>query len=165
MIKEVVFLSKQVGFYFMKKSLIVFYFLSFILCNTSNDVVLKSGGDYYTDELGNVYIYVNIIGHVKSPGTYLIHEGASIIDAISKAGGHLQGAKLRKVVLHQNDKGVKIIDLKNHLEFGYNSNTSINPNDTIYIKQSMGSYLFSKSNIINSVLQVLNIYLTINRKT
>mgnify|MGYP001500784941 CR=1 FL=1 len=124
---------------------------------TSNDA------QYYTDEIGNVFIYVNIMGHVKLPGTYLVSEGADFMTILAQAGGPLPGAKLDDAVILHKDSGKTEINLEAYFNTGEALNITIKPNDTIYIEQSLGSYLFSKSNIINSALQLMNIYLTISR--
>jgi len=124
-----------------------------------NNVI--SGQEHITDDAGNIYMYVNIMGHVVSPGTYLIYENADILTILSQAGGPLPGAKLDEITIFNKDHGKINLDLEFYLESGEMINITIRPNDTIFIKQSFGSYLFSKSNLINSILQVLNIYLTI----
>ena len=119
--------------------------------------------EYVTDEFGNVYISMNIIGHVASPGTYLVNENSDIITILSQAGGMLPGAKMNQVAIYTKESGKMFIDLKAYLEGGkLTSSYKLSPNDTIYVRQTLGSYLFSKSNIINSFLQLLNIYLTIS---
>ena len=65
-----------------------------------NDIPIFSD-EYFSDKNGNVYMYVNIIGHVKSPGTYLIYEGADILTILSQAGGPLPGAKLKETILYK----------------------------------------------------------------
>tara|TARA_Y100000588_G_C13708563_1_gene691863 strand:+ start:66 stop:482 length:417 start_codon:yes stop_codon:yes gene_type:complete len=120
-----------------------------------------SGQEHITDDAGNIYMYINIMGHVASPGTYLIYEDADILTILSQAGGPLPGAKLDKITIYNKDNGKINLDLELYLESGNMLDITIRPNDTIFIKQSIGSYLFSKSNLINSILQVLNIYLTI----
>ena len=84
-----------------------------------------------------------------------------MLTILSQAGGPLPGAKLSEVIILNNDKNKVIVDLKSFVESDELISPNIGPNDTIYIKQTLPSYLFSNSNLINSLLQVLNIYLTI----
>jgi hypothetical protein len=121
-----------------------------------------SSEPYVTGDDGIVRMYVNIIGHVKSPGTYLVYEGIDILSLLALAGGPLPGAKLKNV-RQFNNKDVTYLNLHNYLETGKNMNFVLYPHNTIYIEQSLGSYLFSNSSIINSTLQLLNIFLTILR--
>lgn len=121
-----------------------------------------SSEPYVTGDDGIVRMYVNIIGHVKNPGTYLVYEGINILSLLALAGGPLPGAKLKNVRQFNNDE-VTYLNLDNYLETGENMDFILYPHNTIYIEQSLGSYLFSNSSIINSTLQVLNIFLTILR--
>jgi len=121
-----------------------------------------SSEPYVTGDDGIVRMYVNIIGHVKNPGTYLVYEGIDILSLLALAGGPLPGAKLKNVRQFNNDE-VTYLNLDNYLETGENMDFILYPHNTIYIEQSLGSYLFSNSSIINSTLQVLNIFLTILR--
>ncbi|MBC8196761.1 MAG: SLBB domain-containing protein [Candidatus Marinimicrobia bacterium] len=121
-----------------------------------------SSEPYVTGDDGIVRMYVNIIGHVKNPGTYLVYEGINILSLLALAGGPLPGAKLKNVRQFNNDE-VTYLNLYNYLETGENMDFILYPHNTIYIEQSLGSYLFSNSSIINSTLQVLNIFLTILR--
>ncbi len=118
------------------------------------------GQDYYTDNSGNILINVNVLGHVKKPGTYLVHQGTDLFTILSQAGGPLPGAKLEKAMLYGADTPAKEFNLKNILETG-ETNIVLKSNDTIYIEQTMFSFLLSKGNIVNSALQIFQIYLQI----
>ena len=123
----------------------------------------SSNGEYNTDESGNVYMYINVIGHVKSPGTFMIYEGMDILTILSAAGGPLPGAKLKKIMIYRDGDNMKRLNLDAYLNTGKKLDINFKPNDTIYIEQTLGSYLISKSTILNSILSILNIYLTIDR--
>tara|TARA_Y100001970_G_C13638544_1_gene557689 strand:- start:88 stop:408 length:321 start_codon:yes stop_codon:yes gene_type:complete len=103
------------------------------------------------------------MGHVKNPGSYLVDENADILTILAQAGGPLSGAKLNEVILYSKDSHYSVINLDSQLESGQALNVEIKPNDTLYIKETAVSFILSKGNIINSILQVLNIYFTINR--
>ena len=120
-------------------------------------------GEYNTDESGNVYMYINVIGHVKSPGTFMIYEGMDILTILSAAGGPLPGANLNKVIIYREGENMIVLDIDAYLAQGKQLEINFKPNDTIYIEQTLGSYLISKSTILNSILSILNIYLTIDR--
>ena len=123
----------------------------------------SSNGEYNTDESGNVYMYINVIGHVKAPGTFIIYEGTDILTILSAAGGPLPGAKLNKVMIYREGDNMKRLDLDRYLDTGKKLDINFKPNDTIYIEQTLGSYLFSKTTFLNSILSILNIYFTIDR--
>ena len=119
-------------------------------------------GKYNTDESGNVYMYINVIGHVSSPGTFMIYEGTDILTILSQAGGHLPGAKLSKIIIYREGDNMVRLNLDAYLNTGEALDINFKPNDTIYIKQTLGSYLLSKASVLNSILTILNIYITIN---
>ena len=113
-------------------------------------------------------MHVNILGHVKSPGYHLVHEGIDIITVISVAGGYLPGANLKKVTLirestDEDNKIIHIFDLKEFYKSGDRENLiKILPNDIIVIEETMFSSIFRGSNTFVSILQLLNIYLEIS---
>lgn len=119
------------------------------------------GKDYFTDDLGNVYMHINILGHVNRPGTYMIYEGADIYTILSQAGGTLRGAKLKNIKIYDGDNPVRIINLNDHIHNNINSNFKINPNSTIYVEETTISFLLYGTNIASTLLNILSIYLNL----
>ena len=139
--------------------------LIYVLIGSDLDQSKFYDSKYIIDESGNIFMNINIIGHVKQPGTYLISEKSDILSVLSKAGGALPGAKLNKVALINIDGEKQEINLNRYLNSRLLENLyeiNFKPNDTIYIKQTVGSYLFSNTSLINSFLQLVNIYISIN---
>jgi len=126
-----------------------------------NNYVIN-GQDYIASDDGTLLMYVNIWGHVKNPGTYLVYEGIDLMTLISLAGGPLTGANLSKIRLIQAENE-QIINLNNYLKGNKTKIIKINPHDTIYIKETMGSYFLTKVNILTTILQLANISYTISR--
>ena len=128
-----------------------------------NNYVIN-GQEYIASDDGTLMMYVNIWGHVKTPGTYLVYEGIDLLTLISLAGGPQSGANLNNIeIIH--DKSTSPIT-KINLNKYINSDKAdiiIKPHDTIYIKESMSSYLFTKVNLLNTLLQIVNISCTISR--
>jgi len=120
-------------------------------------------GDYNTDESGNVYMYINVIGHVKAPGTFLIYEGTNLLTILSAAGGPLPGAKLNNITIYRDGDSMIRLDLDKYLDTGKKLDINFKPNDTIYVKQTLGSFLLSNTTILNSILSMINIYFTIDQ--
>ena len=58
-----------------------------------SDYVIN-GQDYIASEDGTLLMYVNVWGHVKNPGTYLVYENIDLLTLISLAGGPISGANL-----------------------------------------------------------------------
>ena len=147
----------------IKKVFVIISLIFFSNLISQTETIPPSGKDYFTDDEGNVYMYVNILGHVKKPGAYLVYEGVDILTVLSQAGGALPGAKLEKVKLYTKDQGIVELNLESSLLSGDSLDIKVKPNDTIYIDQKIGSLILSKAGIINSALQIFNIYLTIVR--
>jgi len=116
------------------------------------------GKEYYIDESGGVFMHINILGHVKYPGTYLVHESTDILTIISQSGGPLGGANLKSVIIHSDDS-MQIIDLNSIFKSGMRDEIIIKPNDTIIIEQRFLNLLFSRSNMLPVLLQMLNLIL------
>ncbi len=124
-------------------------------------VNLVGQDEYYTDSMGNIFIYVNVIGHVKKPGTFLVDEKADILTIISQAGGPLQGSKLNKIFLYYQDGEKNIINLDDYFNSG-TFNYKIKPNSTIYIEETLFSYILSKTGFLTALLQIINIYIALS---
>ena len=162
--------------YKLKKALIVFVVL--ILGNSTIIPLLHgntgldysiSNEKYVVDDRGNILMHVNMLGHVKNPGYHLVHEGIDIIAVISVAGGYLPGANLKEITLiresaDEKNKTIYVLDLNKFYKTGDRENlVKILPNDTIVIEEKVFSRIFSRNNTLNSILQILNIYLQITR--
>ena len=151
----------------MKFNYICIYILfTFSLCfSSSSNSTLMSNENYITGEDGVVRMYVNIVGHVKNPGTYLVYDGIDIMSGISLAGGYLQGSNLNSIIVHHEDGSSSKINLNNSLNSNssFDSLVQLQPHDTIFIKQKFFSQIFTSSNIPAVILGILNIALTIER--
>ena len=86
---------------------------------------------FQTDEFGNVYISINVIGHVKKPGTYIVYENTDILTIISNAGGFLPGAKLDEVIVYSSGNQSKLFDIQEMLELGKDFEVKLETNDSI----------------------------------
>ena len=143
--------------------------ISFIYSNSINEPSKFSGQKYVTDQDGNLLMNVNILGHVKVPGSYMVYEGIDLINLLSVVGGPLSGAKLKsiKLIRESSDKLGKrqyIIDLKEFYLNGDRSNfVNIMPNDTIIIEERLTNKVLSSTNIIPIVLQLLNIAIQLQK--
>jgi len=144
-------------------------FLSFLPAqsltqSSAKNMMDVNGEEYLVGDDGILRIYVNIWGHVKSQGTYLIFDGANMINALSLAGGPLDGANLKKVDL---------ISTQNNSRTTYNleslinnspielTKLKLNPYDTIIIKESAANKILVRSNLVGAILQLVNVLYTI----
>lgn len=153
---------------------ILYIFLGFlIIYSTANAQSLTqsskknmmdiTGEKYVTGEDGVVRVYINIWGYVKSPGTYLIYDGASLINAISLAGGPMDGANLKDVQLLSVDSEIKSYNLKSLMSSSSKDLDQIvlKPYDTIIIKESTGNKILIRSGLVGALLQLVNVLYTI----
>ena len=144
----------------MKNKYIIVSIIFFLfLCASSNNLnqLVISSESYVTGDDGMVRIYVNILGHVNKPGVYLVYESIDIFSLLALAGGPLPGANLKKVNLFHEDK-IKYLDVKESFKTGDNNGFVLYPHSTIYVGETVTSTLFSHTMLINSALQLINIY-------
>ena len=139
-------------------------FFNFFLLSAPTDGVLISNESYITGEDGVIRMYINIVGNVKNPGTYLVYDGIDFMSAISLAGGFMQGSNLKKVKVFRKNNNFEYINLDKHLAGSSSFNDfKLFPHDTIYIEQKKISEILFSSNIPYIVLGILNVVLTIDR--
>ena len=154
------------------QSLLTILLFLFCICysQTESDqrnIPPNTGARYVSGEDGTIRMYINIWGHVANPGRILVDEGIDLATLLSLSGGPNKGAKLKKVrVYHEypdkDGKIVHIIDLTDFLETGDRSNfIDIQPNDTFIIKQTEWSYFIEEIGTINTLMNVINIYLNL----
>ena len=150
----------------VKKTIfLLFIFVLFqALLATSDGGNISSNQRYISGEDGNLLMYVNIWGHVKNPGTYLVYEGIDLVTLISLAGGPQSGANLNNIkIIHDSENNqITKINLDKYISDNKHS-VSIRPHDTIYIKESMSSYIFSKTSLLNTILQIANMAFVASR--
>ena len=132
-----------------------------------NHSQLLSNEKYITGEDGVIRMYVNVMGHVKNPGTYLVYDNIDFMSVLSMAGGYLDGANLKKINIYSENEIVQKINLKNILNSKSKVNTPISniiklkPHDTIYIEQTASSRLFVSSNLPALILSIINLAITL----
>ena len=117
---------------------------------------------YITGDDGVVRMNINIWGHVKYPGTYLMYDNIDIFTALSLAGGPMKGANLSKILIVSSDGSSKEINLNKLMKNSRDIMLELSPNDTIYIDEKIGHLLLSKSSIISVLLQITNLILINN---
>ena len=122
---------------------------------------------YHTDKEGNILMFVNVWGHVNSPGSHLVYDGIDMATLLSMVGGPMPGAKLKNVRLFREipDESGKVyyeINLNTFYKNGNRDNfIEIKPNDTIIFPQTATSYILSYAGTVNTFLQIINLYFQI----
>lgn len=147
----------------MVKNIIHIILFSFALSLPNGNLI--SNESYITGEDGVIRMYVNLMGHVKKPGTYLMYDGIDFLTALSMGGGYLQGADLKNIIIyHQNGKTTKI-NFNKYLNSSKEISTIVNllPHDTIFVEEKIISKLLTTSNLPYTILGLLNIAITLDK--
>jgi len=124
----------------------------------------RSGERYITDPDGVIKMWVNVWGQVNEPGSYLVYDGVDLATLLSITGGPKSGANLKKIRLFRELPDVNgqlslSINLEKFLKSGDRGDfTRVLPNDTFVIPQSLSSYIVSNLNIVNTLLNIYNIW-------
>ena len=139
----------------------ILFLVGLTMCSSFINNQLISNEKYITGEDGVIRMYVNILGHVESPGLYLVYDGIDIMSALSIAGGYKNGANLKNIIIYRQDGSKDEVSLSSILDNSID--VDFNPHDTIYINQRLVSKIFNSSNIPTIFLSILNLALTIDR--
>ena len=147
------------------KNIIILLSLCSLIFSNIIESKLLSNDPYITGDDGVVRMYVNVLGHVKNPGTYVVYDGIDFLTVLSMAGGYLNGSNLRNIMIHHNDGTSEEVNLKKILSIDSESLISIHlkPHDTIYVEETGWSKLIYSSNLPVIILGILNIALTLER--
>ena len=159
----------------MKKQSLLIILTPFIFCygfsqSQSDKVNIRSntGARYVSSDDGVLRMYVNIWGHVATPGRILVDDGIDLATLLSLTGGPSKGANMKNVrVYHEypdkNGNIVNIIDFTEFLKTGDRSNfITIQPNDTFIIQQTVLSYIIDEIGTVNTLMNLINIYLNLS---
>jgi len=125
---------------------------------------------YLNDEKGNIMMYVNVWGHVGSPGHHLVYEGIDLATLMSVVGGPKSGANLKKVRVYREipeEDGTLIyhLDFEKFVSSGDRSEfIRIKPNDTIIIPEKMSNYILKQVGTISTFLSLFNLYFQLTNK-
>ncbi len=115
---------------------------------------------YTSDELGNLFININVWGIGKS-GSHSIPEGSTIIDILSVTGGIKVGYDYKNIIVlredNENNQNQKFkIDISEFLKTGNRKNLKkIFPNDIIIIKQKFFYSLIERVGEFSTLLNLL----------
>lgn len=124
----------------------------------------NTGTRYFTDEDGNVRMWINIWGHVNKPGNYLVYNNTDVITVLAMAGGLRSGAAIDKIKLYRELPDLRgnllyIINMKNFVESGDRKVfPNVLPNDAFYVPQRTSSYILSQVGLINTMMSAINLY-------
>ena len=146
-----------------KIKFIIFVFFLSVSFSSVQSSNIPTGEDYITGEDGIKRMYVNIWGHIKNPGPYLVYEDIDLITLLSIAGGPLDGANLSKIkLISQVDNKVTFFNFNQITESGLYNEIDFSPYDTIVIDPTLKYYVLNNASAINMVLQLINLGITIS---
>ncbi|ACD90939.1 conserved hypothetical protein [Chlorobium limicola DSM 245] len=119
---------------------------------------------YFTDNLGNILMNVNVWGQVYKPGQVIVKENADLASVLSMVGGPQVKANLKKVRINrqqpdENGKTTYLVDLKAYYKDGDRSSfVDLKPNDTIIIPEDKGINTDLALRIAGLALSVVTIF-------
>ncbi len=149
---------------FKIRKITAFIFISIIYLNPVQNIEF-SDQSYITGDDGVIRMSVNILGHVKNPGTYIVYDGIDVLSLLSISGGYLKGSDLKNIKIIHKDGNRTNINIQKIVKNGFDENSiiEIKPHDTIIIEQKIISKMFTSSSLPSIILGILNIALTLER--
>jgi len=159
----------------MKKKSLLIILIPFIFCYSFSqsepeniNLQFSTGARYVSSDDGVLRMYVNIWGHVATPGRILVDDGIDLATLLSLTGGPSKGANLKNIrVYHEypdkNGNVINVIDFTEFLKTGDRSNfITIQPNDTFIIQQTVLSYIIEEVGTVNTLMNLINLYLNLS---
>lgn len=148
-----------------RKFIHIFIIASCLIYSSDISIYGNSSQSYVTGEDGVVRMNINLIGHVKSPGTYLVYDSIDIMSALSIAGGYLQGANLSNIVIYRENGEKDKINLLKYINSDKHDFKSINlnPHDTIFVYEKTFSKIINNSRLPTILLSLINVMVTLER--
>lgn len=140
-------------------------FASVFALNIQNNYLMQDEL-YITGDDGVIRMYVNVIGHVKNPGTYLVYDSIDLMSVLSRSGGYLPGANLGKIIIYSENGEKQDLDLKKMLnsEVPISEVVILKPHDTIYLEQKSLHRFFVSSNLPSMILSFVTLAITLEDK-
>tara|TARA_Y100001960_G_C14484007_1_gene733309 strand:- start:127 stop:585 length:459 start_codon:yes stop_codon:yes gene_type:complete len=143
--------------------ILLIFFTAIFPNNYSNSLI--SNESYISGDDGVIRMNINVIGHVRNPGVFLVYDGIDLMTTLSVAGGFLEGSNLENVIIYSKDGEKKVINLSKYINDNEGMpEIKLNPHDTIFIKQKILSKYLTSSRLPSLVLSILNIILTLDQQ-
>ena len=99
---------------------------------------------HFTDSMGNILMYVNVLGEVYKPGQHIVRQDSDVSSVLSLVGGPTEDANLKKAKLlrykpDEDGRQTYPINLESYFEEGDRSEfVELKPNDTLVIPEDKG---------------------------
>ena len=123
---------------------------------------------YFTDDSGNILMYIKVLGLVNKQGPMIVREDVDFSEIMANAGGLKPNADLHKVLVARqkpdaSGKQAYIIDLKQFYKYGDRSAfIALKPNDTIIFPEK-GISIDKLARISSIIYPWASIYATYER--
>ncbi len=120
-------------------------------------------GSYFTDDMGNILMYVNVWGQVGVPGQHVIREGSDIATVLSIVGGPTVDANLKKIRVNrfmpdENGANSYTVDLRKYQREGDRSEfVDLKPNDTIIVPEDKGLDIRTVATVVGLVATIVTL--------
>ena len=146
---------------------------NFLMCqqpniNSKMSDIQPSKRTYISDELGNLFININVWG-IGNSGLHSIPEGSTIIDVLSATGGLETGYDYKNIIIlrenTKNNQNQKIkINISEFFKTGNRNNLiKILPNDIIIIKKKPFYNLIERVGEFSTLLNLLILMVSLAR--
>ena len=148
------------------------FFGNLLMCQETQNInpkisdIQPSKRTYFSNELGNLFININVWG-IGNSGSHSIPEGSTIIDVLSVTGGIKIGYDYKNIIVlrehTENNQNQKFkIDISEFLKTGNRENLKkILPNDIIIIQQKFFYSLIERvgefSTLLNLLILIVNL--------
>tara|TARA_Y100000994_G_scaffold71718_1_gene58738 strand:+ start:639 stop:1100 length:462 start_codon:yes stop_codon:yes gene_type:complete len=144
---------------------VLILFTSIFALNVQNNYLMQDEL-YITGDDGVIRMYVNVIGHVKNPGTYLVYDSIDLMSVLSRSGGYLPGTNLSKIIIYSENGEKQDLDLKKMLnsKIPISEVVKLKPRDTIYLEQKSLHRFFVSSNLPSMILSFVTLAITLEDK-
>jgi hypothetical protein len=123
---------------------------------------------YFTDDSGNILMYIKVIGNVNKQGPMVVREDVDFSEILANAGGLKPNTNLHEVLVarqkpDENGKQAYIVDLKKFYKYGDRSMfIALKPNDTIIFPEK-GISIDKLAKISSIIYPWANVYSTYER--
>jgi hypothetical protein len=123
---------------------------------------------YFTDDSGNILMYVKVLGEVNKQGPMIVREDVDFSEIMANSGGLKPNADLHKVLVarqkpDENGKQAYIIDLKKFYKYGDRTAfIALKPNDTIIFPEK-GISIDKLAKISSIIYPWASVYSTFER--
>jgi hypothetical protein len=123
---------------------------------------------YFTDDSGNILMYIKVIGEVNKQGPMIVREDVDFSEIMANAQGLRPNADLHKVLVarrkpDENGKQAYIIDLKKFYKYGDRTAfIALKPNDTIIFPEK-GISIDKLAKISSIIYPWASVYSTFER--